>query len=60
MKFRWPNGFDTRLVIQGSWVRIPLWARLFHFVILGFRSLQLDLDHANEINHDKHLANTLL
>ena len=31
----------------------------FHFVIHGFRSLQLELAHANEINHDIHLANTL-
>ena len=29
-----------------------LWARIFHFVILGFRSLQPEFAHANEINHD--------
>ena len=31
----------------------------FHFVILGFRSLQSELAYANEINHNIHLANTL-
>ena len=31
----------------------------FHFLILGFRSLQPDLAHANEINHDILRANTL-
>ena len=29
----------------------------FHFVILGFRSLQPEFGHANEINHDIHRAN---
>ena len=33
--------------------------RIFHFVILGFRSLQPELACANEINHNIHLANTL-
>ena len=47
------------LVIQGSWVQVPLWARIFHFVILGFRSLQPELAHANEINHAILQANTL-
>ena len=32
----------------------------FHFVILGPCSLQLELAHANEINHDIHIANTVL
>ena len=32
---------------------------IFHFVILAFRFLQLELPHANEINHGIHLANTL-
>ena len=31
----------------------------FHFVILGFRSLQPELARANEINLNIHLANTL-
>ena len=31
----------------------------FHFVILGFRSLQSELARANEINHNIHLANTM-
>ena len=31
----------------------------FHFVILGFRSLQPELARANEINHNIHLANIL-
>ena len=53
------NGLGTRRVIQGSWVRIPLWASIFHFVILGFRSLQPEVAHANEINHDIHIANIL-
>ena len=30
-----------------------------HFVILGFRSLQPELAHANEINRDIHRANTV-
>ena len=47
------------VVDQGSWVRVPLWARIFHFVILGFRSLQPELAHANEINHDILRVNTL-
>ena len=54
-----PNGLGTRLVIQGSWVRVPLWTRIFHFVIVGFRSLQPELAHANEINHDILRANNL-
>ena len=40
-------------------LRIPLWARNFHFVILGFRSLQTEFARANEINHDILRANTL-
>ena len=31
----------------------------FHFVILGFRSLQPEYAHANENNHDILQANTL-
>ena len=54
-----PYGLVNRLVIQGSWIRVPLWTRIFHFVILGFRSLQPEQAHANEINHDKLRANTL-
>ena len=38
---------------------IPAVGKTFHFVIIGFRSLQLELAHANEINHVTHLANTL-
>ena len=53
------DGYGIRLVIQGSWVRVPLLARIFHFVILDFRSLQFELVHANDVNHDIHLANTL-
>ena len=34
-------------------------ARIFHFVILGFRSLQPELANANEINRDILRANTL-
>ena len=34
-------------------------ARIFHFVILGFRSLQHELAHGNEVNHDRLRANTL-
>ena len=33
--------------------------KIFHFVILGFRSLQPALAHANEINRDILRANTL-
>ena len=55
----WPNGLGTRLVIQRSWVRVPLWTRIFHFVILGFRSLQPELAYTNEINHGILRANTL-
>ena len=33
--------------------------RNFHFLILGFHSLLLEKAHANEINHDIHLANAL-
>ena len=55
-----PNGQGTRLENQGSWVRVPLWARIFHFVILGFRSLQPEFAHANEINHDILRANSVL
>ena len=47
------------LVIKGSWVQVPLWANIFHFVILGFRSLQRELAHANEINHAILRAKTL-
>ena len=32
--------------------KVPLWARIFHFVTLSFRSLKPELAHANEINHD--------
>ena len=31
----------------------------FSFCKSRFRSLQLEEAHANEINHDRHLANTL-
>ena len=41
--------FESRLVLT----------RIFHFVILGFRSLQPEFAHANEINHDIIRANTL-
>ena len=51
----WPNGLGTRLENQGSWVRVPVWARIFH---PGFRSLQPELVHANEINRDILRANT--
>ena len=34
-------------------------AIIFHFVILGFRSLQSELALANEINHDILRENTL-
>ena len=37
----------------------PDFPRIFHFVILGFRSLQPEFAHANEINHDILRANTL-
>ena len=43
----WPDWYCAILVMQGSWVRVPLWARIFHFVILSFRSLQLELSHTN-------------
>ena len=33
--------------------------KFFHFVILGFHSLQPEFAHANEINHDIFRANTL-
>ena len=32
---------------------------IFHFVILGFRSLQPEFAHANEMNHDIFRPNTL-
>ena len=41
--------FESRLVLT----------RIFHCVILGFRSLQPEFAHANEINHDIIRANTL-
>ena len=31
----WPNGYDGRFTIKGSWVRVPLWERIFHFVIFA-------------------------
>ena len=37
----------------------PDFPRIFHFVILGFRSFQPEFAHANEINHDILRANTL-
>ena len=44
---------------KGRDFRVSLWARrIFHYVNC-FRSLQLEEIHANEINHDRHLANTL-
>ena len=27
----WPNGCGNKLVIQGSWVRVPLWTGIFLF-----------------------------
>ena len=39
----WPNELGTRLENQGSWVWVTVWARIFHFVILGFHSLQPEL-----------------
>ena len=47
------------LRIRGRDFRVPLWANIFHFVILGFRSLQPEFAHANEINHDILRASTL-
>ena len=38
----WYNGNGSGLVIQVSWVRVPLWVSNFHFVILALRSLQLE------------------
>ena len=32
---------------------------IFHFVILGFRSLQPEIASANDINNNTHLVNTL-
>ena len=43
-------------MIQMSWIRIPLLARIFQFVILGFRSLQPELAHSNKINLNIHLS----
>ena len=40
--------------MQGLWVRVPLWARIFIFVILASRSLQLEFAYANKIHHDIH------
>ena len=36
------NDNGSGFAIQGSWVEDPLWARIVNFVILGFRSLQLE------------------
>ena len=33
-----PNGYGGGFAIQGSWVRVSLLARIFHFVILRLRS----------------------
>ena len=37
----------------------PAMGNFFYFVILGFRSLQTELAHANEINHDLLRSKTL-
>ena len=56
MQASWPNGYGVGLQIQGS----PLWARrIYSFCKSSFCTLQLEEAHANEINHDIHLANTL-
>ena len=55
----WLNGNSNGFAIQWSWVRVPLWTRIFHSVILALRYLQLKYAHANEIKHDIHLTNTL-
>ena len=48
-------GRESDLKSKG-WVRVPLWARIFHFFILSLqqRSWQVDWSHANEIKHDVH------
>ena len=51
---RWPQ--DPRVVSSSPAVG----KKNFSFCKSRFRSLQLEKAHANEINHDIHLANTLL
>ena len=51
------TALDLWLRGRGFWSRCG--QEFFHFVNLGFRSLQLELAYANEINHDIDLANTL-
>ena len=60
--FNWSIYFlpwSFRLVNVMSRVRIPLWVRIFHFVILGSRSSQFEKAHANIVNHGILRANTL-
>ena len=55
-----PNGYGVGLQIQGVVSSKPAVGKKdFSFCRSRFRSLQLEEAHANEINHDIHLANTL-
>ena len=51
--------FDQYILVKQQNDIHFIWARLFHFVILGFRSLQPELAHENDINRDILRANTL-
>ena len=51
---------ELDLRIRGREFESRYGQEFFIFSVLGFRSLQPELAHANEINHNIHLANTLL
>ena len=39
MQIWWPNGYGIGLVIQGSWVRVPLWGKKVSFCNVQFSLL---------------------
>ena len=53
---QWIRHYTCDSVVVSS---SPAVDKKFSFVILGYRSFQLELAYANAINHDIHLANTL-
>ena len=55
----WPNWYGSSVIIQVSWVEVPLWANTFLLWNVYLRSLQLTEDHVNKTSNGIYLANTL-